>query len=162
MKIDDEDPCYKNVCRSCVDRVIGFDKFYKIVAENQKCLRNIFRDETSDKIMHSTTMAKSDDCSKNVLLPNPNINASEMVTPPDEHDIRSCSSIETEDENDNDNMDAEYPTNSLNDSDLKHKISGSEQFPTELVRDNKLIFRGQELIALIQKFYTLSCDQCPK
>lgn len=174
LKIDDDDPFSKSVCRSCVDRVVGFDEFYKIVAENQKTLRNIqpiiiFRDEALDKITHSTTIeeyaimeeANPDDCSTD-SLPNQNKNASEIDTPAEEYDNTSYSTVETEDENDNNDMDTEYPTNDLNDSALKRKISGAQEFPTELVRNNKLIFRGQELINLIQKFYTLNCDQCPR
>lgn len=157
-----------------MDRVVEFDEFYEIVFENQKSLRNIqpiiiFRDESSNKITHSTTIgefaimeeANSDDCFKD-SLPYQNINASEMDTPTEEHDNMSCSTVETEDENDNNDIDAEYPTNALNDSDVNRKITGSQEFPAELVRDNKLIFRGQELINLIQKFYTLCCDQCPR
>lgn len=172
LKIDDDDPFSKSVCRACVDRVVGFDEFYKIVLENQKSLRNmqptiIFRDDASDKITDSTSIeeyaimeeAKPVDGLKNPL-PNQNINASEMDTPADELDTMSCSSVETETDANND-IDAEHPTNTLNDSELKRKISGSQEFPTELIRDNKLIFHGRELMNLIEKFYTLSCDQCP-
>lgn len=172
LKIDNDE---FDVCQSCVDRVVGFDEFYKIVTENQKHLRNIqpviiLNDETSDKITHSTTIGQyaimddghPDDCLKDSLSNN-NINASEMDTATDVDDSMSCNTVETEGENDdNDNNYIQYSANAPNDFNLKLKISGSREFPTELVRNNKLIYRGQALINLIQTFYTLSCDQCSR
>lgn len=54
----------------------------------------------------------------------------------------------TDDQTENDNFDT------------NHKPDEFQDFPTELIRDSKLIVKGQQLLDLIAKFYTLKCDQC--
>lgn len=69
---------------------------------------------------------------------------------------------EDDDENEyedcEDNDCSKYTKNDIDESNMNH-VRFSE-FPTVMINDSKLIFKGKELLELMTKFYKLECDRC--
>lgn len=58
------------------------------------------------------------------------------------------------DDKDDSHMDSIEPAGSK--LDAEH----FKNFPTNLIEDSKLLYKGKDLLAMISRFYSLECDQC--
>lgn len=54
----------------------------------------------------------------------------------------------------------EFPTDESETDDFSKQISND--FPKEIIKNGTLMFRGKKLMSLINKFYSLECEQCDK
>lgn len=58
-----------------------------------------------------------------------------------------------------DENDSQIDTTNAIDS-LKIDRKNFKDFPTKLIEDSKLMYKGRDLLEMISKFYRLECDQC--
>lgn len=65
--------------------------------------------------------------------------------------------IHGDSDNDDQYNDNESGTNKI--SDLNRRLDFRD-FPTKLIEDTKLLYKGQDLLKMISKFYQLECELC--
>lgn len=62
--------------------------------------------------------------------------------------------------NEDENEMADDSANAIDTLNFQMPCEQRNDFPTKLIEDSKLLYKGRDLIEMISKFYRLECDQC--
>lgn len=152
----------KTVCQQCTNVIQTFNKFCIEVEHHQNQLKlsllqggnnEVQTVETSND-SHQLSSEINSKCIGNVMIAsqtrsesNENINGVDLSESDD-----SDNNIEDENGDEYQIRDEHLVTKNVN--------TECKDFPTKLIEGCKLLFKGQELLEIISKFYRLDCDQC--
>lgn len=138
--------------------IIGTDAF--IINSNYEICENIEKQaDTKNNDAHNKSSKRTSN--KKALLKSVRFNLEKTLDNLAIDDIAAQIQEESDEEDlyNADENDSQIVTTNAVDS-FKIDRQKFKDFPTKLIEDSKLMYKGRDLLEMISKFYRLECDQC--